>query len=973
MPNPTDTFLSGSNIDFIEGLYARWLEDPSSVDPSWRELFSGTRNEGRPLLGSGDGQVQPTNGRGAGNGSPVAARSVNGGNGTAPSGAPARAQLVTVGEVPAGLAAMQLQSRVDQTLYAFRLRGHLLAQIDPLGRPRPQMNHIADLAMASDAAFTPEELEQVVDSSDVFADRTRVRLRDLLVRLRRTYCGHIGVEYMTLYDSARRRWLMPRMEHTENRLDPSPSEQRQILESLTYADTFEAFIHTKYQGAKRFSVDGGESLLPMMATMLELGGELGVEEVVIGMAHRGRLNVLTNVLGKGPDQIFSEFNGPVEPRKFMGRGDVKYHMGFSSDVSTSTGKRIHLSLAFNPSHLEFVHPVVEGRARAKQQRLEAQDRRKVLPLVIHGDAAMSAQGVVAETLNLSRLRGYDTGGTVHIVINNQIGYTTDPEDARSSIYSTAVAQMLDIPIFHVNGDDPEACVHVMRLATEYRQRFQSDVVVDLVCFRRYGHNEGDEPSYTQPLMYEAIRHHPPVSELYARTLAEQGRVSADDAEALREEAKRHFLQAYNQAKENPALREPSAHEGLWKGYRGGPEEGIPEAETGVPEKTLVPLIEHLAHVPQGFTPLRQMGKILERRGAMARGEVPLDWSAGENLAYASLLRSGTHVRLTGQDTERGTFGHRNAVLHDVKTGAVYVPLQDLGASAGRFEVYNSPLSETGCLGFEFGYSLDYPDALVLWEAQFGDFANGAQVIIDQFIIAAEDKWRRLSGLTLLLPHGYEGAGPEHSSARLERFLAMSAEDNVQVCYPTSSAQVFHLLRRQAIRPWRKPLVVMTPKSLLRREEASAPLSAFTSGSFQRLISDPPAGGASKVTRLLLCTGKVVYDLLAARAKASDETVAIARLEQLYPFPEAQVAAEIARYPGLQELVWVQEEPENMGAWSFVLPRLTGRASAQRRNLPLRYAGREASASPATGFQKTHELEQTLLIDAAMSRGPHDGR
>ncbi|HET9157620.1 MAG TPA: 2-oxoglutarate dehydrogenase E1 component, partial [Myxococcaceae bacterium] len=429
----------------------------------------------------------------------------------------------------------------------------------------------------------------------------------------------------------------------------------------------------------------------------------------------------------------------------------------------------------------------------------------------------------------------------------------------------------------------------------------------------------------------------------------------------------------NQAKENPALREPSAHEGLWKGYRGGPEEGIPEAETGVPEKTLVPLIEHLAHVPQGFTPLRQMGKILERRGAMARGEVPLDWSAGENLAYATLLRSGTHVRLTGQDTERGTFGHRNAVLHDVKTGAVYVPLQDLGAGAGQFEVYNSPLSETGCVGFEFGYSLDYPDALVLWEAQFGDFANGAQVIIDQFIVAAEDKWRRLSGLTLLLPHGYEGAGPEHSSARLERFLAMSAEDNVQVCYPTSSAQVFHLLRRQAIRPWRKPLVVMTPKSLLRREEASAPLSAFTSGSFQRLISDLPGAGASKVTRLLFCTGKVVYDLLAARAKASDETVAIARLEQLYPFPEAQVAAEIARYPGLQELVWVQEEPENMGAWSFVLPRLTGRASAQGRNLPLRYAGREASASPATGFQKTHELEQTLLIDAALSRGQPDGR
>jgi 2-oxoglutarate dehydrogenase E1 component len=963
MPNPTDTFLSGSNIDFIEGLYARWLEDPASVDPSWRELFSGTGTGGRPLLGS-DGEAAPINGHGAANGAAVA-KAVNG-NGAA--AAAARGQPVELADVPAALAAMQLQAKVDQTLYAFRLRGHLLAQIDPLGRPRPMVSHTADLAMASDSAFTAEELEQLVDSSDVYPDRNRVKLREVLGRLRRTYCGHLGVEYMTLYDSARRRWLMPRMEHTENQLNPTPAEQRRILESLTYADTFEAFIHTKYQGAKRFSVDGGESLLPMLDTMLELGGELGVEEVVIGMAHRGRLNVLTNVLGKGPDQIFSEFNGPVDPRLFIGRGDVKYHLGFSSDVTTSAGKPIHLSLAFNPSHLEFVHPVVEGRVRAKQQRFDDQDRRKALPLVIHGDAAMAGQGVVAETLNLSRLRGYDTGGTVHIVINNQLGYTTDPEDGRSSIYCTAVAQMLDIPIFHVNGDDPEACVHAMRLATEYRQRFQSDVVIDLVCFRRYGHNEGDEPSYTQPLMYEAIRKHPPVSEIYAKALAAQGRVSPEEFEAIREEAKQHFLTAYNRAKENPQLREPSAHEGLWKGYRGGPEERTPEADTGVPEKTLVPLLEHLSRVPPGFTPLRQMGKILERRAAMARGEIPLDWSAGENLAYATLLKAGTHVRLTGQDTERGTFGHRNAVLHDVKTGATYTPLKDLGAGAAAFEVYNSPLSETGCMGFEFGYSLDYPEALVLWEAQFGDFANGAQVIIDQFIVAAEDKWRRLSGLTLLLPHGYEGAGPEHSSARLERFLAMAAEDNIQVCYPTSSAQVFHLLRRQAIRPWRKPLVVMTPKSLLRREEASSPLAAFISGRFQRLISDPPAGGESRVKRLLLCTGKVAYDLLAARAKASDDTVAIVRLEQLYPFPETLLAQEIARHPGLEELTWVQEEPENMGAWSFVLPKLTGRVSAKGRPLPIRYAGREASASPATGFQKTHELEQTLLLDAALSRG-----
>jgi 2-oxoglutarate dehydrogenase E1 component len=957
MANSPDTFLSGSNIDFIEGLYARWLEDPASVDPSWRELFASTATSGRPLLaanGNGPAVARP------------AARTNGNGHGVV-------VQALAPVAAPVPRTAMQLQARVDQTLYAFRLRGHLLAQIDPLGRPRAPVSHVADLAMASNDAFTTEELEQEVDSSDVVPGRSRVKLRELLDRLRRTYCGHLGVEFMTLYDSGRRRWLMPRMEHTENQLDPTVTEQRRILEKLTYAETFEAFIHTKYQGAKRFSIDGGESLLPMMDTMLELGGELGVQEVVIGMAHRGRLNVLTNILGKSPDQIFSEFNGPVEPRSFMGRGDVKYHLGFSSDYTTETGKKIHLSLAFNPSHLEFVHPVVEGRARAKQQRLDPEDRSKVLPLVIHGDAAMSGQGVIAETLNLSRLRGYDTGGTVHVVVNNQLGYTTDPEDARSSIYCTAVAQMLDIPIFHVNGDDPEACVHAMRLATRYRQKFQSDVVIDLVCFRRYGHNEGDEPAYTQPVMYEAIRNHPPVAELYAQTLAERGRVTLAEAEAGRERAKQSFLAAYNRAKETPQLKEPSAHEGVWRPYRGGPEAEVPEVVTGVPATTLVPLLQHLSALPEGFTPLRQLGKILERRAAMARGEAPLDWSAGENLAYATLLRAGTHVRLTGQDTERGTFGHRNAVIHDAKTGATYTPLADLGPGAGVFEVYNSPLSETGCMGFEFGYSLDYPEALVLWEAQFGDFANGAQVIIDQFIVAAEDKWRRLSGLTLLLPHGYEGAGPEHSSARLERFLCMAAEDNIQVVYPTNSAQVFHLLRRQAIRPWRKPLVVMTPKSLLRKEEASSPLVDFTQGGFRRLISDPRGPADARVQRLLLCTGKVAYDLLAARAKAADETIAIARLEQLHPFPEAQVASEIARYPGLEELVWVQEEPQNMGAWSFVLPYLTRLTSSARQALPIRFVGREASASPATGFLKTHELEQTLLVEAAMSRGQPNGR
>jgi 2-oxoglutarate dehydrogenase E1 component len=939
-----DSFLTGANIDFLEGLYARWLEDPSSVDASFADLFARSGG-GRPAE-----PAKSTNGHAPGtNGSAVRTLSLE---------APA---VSTVG--------MALQARVDQTLYAFRLRGHLLAQLDPLGRPRPPLEHAADLAMVTDQAFTPAELEQVVDGSGVFAGERRVRLRDLLDRLRRTYCGHVGVEFMTILDSDRRRWLIPRMEHTENRATLSALEQHHILEKLTIAETFESFIHTKYQGAKRFSIDGGESLIPMLDTLLDVGGELGLTEVVIGMAHRGRLNVLANILGKSPDQIFSEFNGPADPRSYVARGDVKYHMGFSSDFKSSTGKPIHLSLAFNPSHLEFVHPVVEGRVRAKQTRLGTEDRRrKALPLVIHGDAAFAAQGVIAETLNLSRLRGYDTGGTVHIVINNQLGYTTLPEDGRSSIYCTAIAQMLDIPIFHVNGDDPEACVHVMRLATEYRQQFQSDVVVDLVCFRRYGHNEGDEPAYTQPIMYEEIRQHPPVAALYAEELEKKDRLTAEEAQRIRDAAKEHFQSAYLRAKEKPLIADPSTNEGLWTVFRGGREKGVPEVSTAISREQASSLLLHLAKVPAGFTPLRQMTKILERRAQMAKGELPLDWGSAESLAYASLLAEKVHVRLTGQDTERGTFGHRNAVLHDIRTGATYASLSAVAPGQALFEIFNSPLSETGCMGFEFGYSLDYPDALVLWEAQFGDFANGAQVIIDQFIVAAEQKWRRLSGLVLLLPHGYEGAGPEHSSARLERFLDMAAEDNIQVCYPTSAGQLFHLLRRQALRSWRKPLVVMTPKSLLRREEAASPLSTFTDGGWQRVIGETAEQDPARVTRLLLCSGKVAFDLMAHRTATHDNSVAVARVEQLYPVPRLELEALVKRYPALRELFWVQEEPRNMGAWRFMRSHLSDLAATAAQPVKVQYVGRVESPSPATGFLKTHELEQHLLVDEAFARG-----
>jgi len=950
MANPQDSFLSGANIDFIEALYARYLEDPSSVDGSWRDLFEQQRGQGHPVFGKANGREAP--------------------NGHAQNGAAAVTLPVQALDA-AQSRDLALQAKVDQVVHAFRLRGHLLAQLDPLGRPRPQLRHHADVGMVSNAPFTAAELEQTVHSSDVFP-QAQVKVRDLLERLRRTYCGHIGVEYMTLLDSERRRWLMKRMERGENRTQFTPVETKRILTKLSYAECFESFLHTKYINAKRFSVDGGESMIPMLETLLEVGGRMGVHEVVIGMAHRGRLNVLTNILGKSPDQIFSEFDGPRDPEHYLNRGDVKYHMGFSSDFVTQAGKKIHLSLAFNPSHLEVVDPVVVGRVRAKQECGADQDTRGVLPLLIHGDAAMIGQGVVAETLNLSELPGYTTGGTLHLVINNQIGFTTEPSDSRSSLYCTALAHMLDIPIFHVNGDDPEACVHVMRLASEYRQTFQSDVVIDLVCFRRYGHNEGDEPEFTQPEMYSLIHPHPTVRKLYAEQLAGEGRVPAEDSEALRVQCMEEFRKAHAKAKEESQFREPSALEGLWQSYRGGSDSETPDVETGLPKEKLQQLLHKLCDIPEGFKVHRTLAnRFFATRREMADGKLDLDWSAGEALGLASLLVEGHHVRLTGQDTERGTFSHRQGVLHDVETNRTWTPLAHLDPKQAKLSLINSPLSEMGCLGFEFGYSLDYPDALVAWEAQFGDFANNAQVVIDQFIVAAERKWRRLSGLTLLLPHGYEGQGPEHSSARLERFLELAAEDNIQICYPTTSAQIFHLLRRQVLRRYRKPLVVMSPKSLLRRAEVASPLSDFTSGGFRRLIPDQAIGGtkAKAVKRLLLCSGKVYYDLVAERDKRQDFTIAIARVEQLYPFPRAEILAQLEAMPALRELYWVQEEPKNMGSWRFMFPLLTDLASgAKQQDLKVGFIGRVESASPATGFLKAHELEQRLIVDEAISRG-----
>jgi 2-oxoglutarate dehydrogenase E1 component len=951
-----ESFLSGANIDFIEALYARYLESPASVDQSWRDLFEQQKGFGKPIYVNGRVPAATDE-----TGAPVLFDATP----------PPPALHATARELgPAK--SMVLQAKVAQAVYAFRLRGHLRAKLDPLGRPRRSLSNVADMAIMDPGWFSEQELEQVVESSEVFPSR-EVKLRDLVARLRQTYSHHIGVEFMGILDSNRRRWLMPRMEHCANTREPALDEQRRILTKLYYAQTFESFLHTKFIGAKRFSLDGGDSLIPMLDAMLDEGGQLGAREFVIGMAHRGRLNVLTNIMGKRPDQIFSEFHGPKDPRKYLRRGDVKYHMGFSSDYQTASGDKIHLSLAFNPSHLEAVNPVVEGRVRAKQDRTRDAERSRVVPLLIHGDAAFSGQGVVAETLNLADLKGYDTGGTIHLVINNQVGFTTDPDSGRSNIYCTLMAQMLDIPIFHVNGNDPEACVHVMRLATQYRQAFKSDVVVDLICYRRYGHNEGDEPRMTQPLMYQLVDQMQPVGDLYAQDLVKRGRISQAESESIKQGCLDEFNAALDRAKNDNLLKEPSALEGLWKTYRGGMDAEVPQPQTAVPRERLLDLLDRLSTPPSGFTVQKNIQTWLGQRHQMAKGDRALDWSAGEWLAYATLLTEGHHVRLTGQDVERGTFTHRQSVWRDNQNGERYSPFDHLGEGQGQYRVFNSPLSEFGCMGFEYGYSLDYPDALVIWEAQFGDFANGAQVMIDQFIAAAESKWKRLSGLTLFLPHGYEGQGPEHSSARVERFLQLCAEDNIQVCYPTTPGQIFHLLRRQVHRPIRKPLVVMTPKSLLRRPSASSPVEELAQGRFQRVIADGSVTDPGAVTRLLLCTGKVYFDLAEAREKAGDTSIAIARVEQLYPMPEAELAELLQGFPKLEEVYWVQEEPRNMGAWTFIWPYLETLVGDIHKRLTVGYIGRVEAASPAAGFLSAHNIEQEMIVEQAISRGTQNGR
>ncbi|MCC6648004.1 MAG: 2-oxoglutarate dehydrogenase E1 component [Polyangiaceae bacterium] len=900
----------GINAGFIEEQYLRYLENPQHVDESWRVFFR-----------------------------------ARGANGALPNGASSGAE--------AGLhAPAYAQAQVTNLVNAYRRRAHLYADINPLTDAPTERAHLA----LSQFGLSDADLDRTFSTGDLPAPRT-AKLRDIIALLEETYCRSIGVEFLSS-DDPEMRWLQTRMESSKNRIELGKERQLHILTCLTDAETMEQFLHKNFVGAKRFSLEGAESLIPLLDLLIDEAGKHGVEELVLGMAHRGRLNVLVNIMGKDPRELFAAFQDQ-KPEQHLGSGDVKYHLGYSNDRTTSSGHKVHLTMAVNPSHLEFVNPVVEGRARAKQDRRDDPTRKRVVPLLIHGDAAFIGQGVVAETLNMAGLDGYATGGTIHIIVNNQIGFTTEPTDSRSTSYATDIARMLKVPVFHVNGEDPEAVVQVTLLAMEYRQTFGKDVIIDMYCYRKYGHNEADEPRFTQPVMYQRIDALPTVREVYVRRLTELGKLTVEEANEIAETSRRELYAGLEESKKGDWAKLPDTGGGVWKGYKGGPDAAAPEVDTRVDRDHLLSLLARMAEVPSGFTPNPKVAHVYHerhKRGVEGRG---LDWGGGEALAFASLLSEGVSVRLSGQDARRGTFTHRHAVLTDAKTGARHTPLDGLRAGGARFEVWDSPLSEAGVLGFDYGYSLDSPASLVIWEAQFGDFANGAQVIIDQFVVAAEDKWRRLSGITLLLPHGYEGQGPEHSSARLERFLQLAAEDNIQVCNLTTPAQVFHALRRQVKRPWRKPLVIMSPKSMLRLPEATSTLEELATGRFQRVIGDPSVE-PKDVKKVLLCSGRVYYDLAARRAADGRKDVAILRLEQLYPL-NGELDDALAPFAAGTPLVWVQDEPANMGGLQYVALALPRRLGAR---LPLSTVSRAESASPATGSPGAHKLEQKRLLDEA---------
>jgi 2-oxoglutarate decarboxylase len=857
------------------------------------------------------------------------------------------------------------EARVLELINAYRVRGHLIADIDPLNALPVQYHPELDIETYG---LTIWDLDREFITGGL-AGKESASLREILDVLRRAYCGKVGTEYRHIQSKEQKVWIRERIRQEFVHPEPLPAETRKaLLMRLTRAETFERFLHTKYLGQKRFSLEGCETIIPLLDQLVERGADQGVEEFVLGMAHRGRLNILANVVGNFSERIFTAFEGSVHPDFPADEGDVKYHQGASGVRTTPSGKEVRVSISPNPSHLEFVDPVVEGMVRARQDaeqlagaaRAEVVDR--VMPVLLHGDAAFAGQGIVMETLQLADLRGYRTGGTIHVIINNQIGFTTGPESGRSSIYSTDVAKMTQLPIFHINGDDPEAAFRVLRIALDFRQEFNKDVVLDVVGFRKLGHNEGDEPSYTQPLMYARVKAHPGVRAKYAQRLIDDGVVTQEEVDAMIREATERYEASLARAKEIVKERQPRqtpvAHE---------PEEdGSQVVETGATPETIRDLAHRIAVVPEGFSVNPKMVSQLARRARMGEGEAPVDWAFAELMAFGSLGLEGTRVRLSGQDSGRGTFSQRHAILYDTQTGEAWSPLTEMTLkNDGRalVEVFDSSLSEQGVVGFEYGYSVVALDALVMWEAQFGDFSNGAQVIIDTFIAPGVDKWKQPSRLVLLLPHGYEGQGPEHSNARLERYLQLCAENNMQVCYPTTPAQYFHLLRRQVKQQTARPLVVMTPKSLLRLPAATSPVGELTTGGFRPVIDDAEVADRAAVRRIVLCSGKVFYDLAAARKKSGDQSVAIVRLEQFYPFPEALLREVFDSYPNASQLVWAQEEPKNYGGWHFVEPRLTNMLKGSERPF---YVGRAASASPATGSYAVHEAEQRQLVDDALT-------
>ncbi len=903
------TYLSAQNVGYIEDLFQTFLQNPSAVDPDWRMFFEGM--EFAKKIGSGSA-----------------------------SGAVSAKEL-----------------KVYDLIRVYRRFGHMKANLDPLGLQNRQFPELDLRAQGLDE----KDLESTFEVGGLVGLKG-AKLRDIIERLESIYCGTLTVDYADCYSEVQR-WVEKEFE--QNTFQLAPEAKRETLQTLTKAEALEKFIHTRFVGAKRFSVEGGDALLPMMEHLLRAGASDGLQEVVIGMAHRGRVNMLATYCGKPLDLIFSEFEGAFNPNQgYVADGDVKYHMGFSSD-RTLNGNKVHISMAFNPSHLEVVNPVVSGMTRAKQRlRKDNKERKKVIPIAIHGDAAFIGQGVVAETLQMSGLEGYTVGGTIHLAINNQVGFTTSPEYSRTSAYCTDMAKMLRVPVFHVNGDDAEACVRAMDLAYRFRQTFRQDVVIDLVCYRRYGHNEGDEPAYTQPMMYAKVKDHPTLRELYGRQLVTEGLIPESQPAAQLEAEMSYMQTMLDKSRKEAVTPKFFTLEGVWKGLRRPSAQDFwVKVDSGCDRKILQSIGKVLTQWPADFTPHPKLVKQLEgRKKMMETGEV--DWGMAELLCYGALLNEGIPVRISGQDSGRGTFGHRHSIFHDANNGTRYSPLNTIQPDVADFAVHDSHLSEYAVLAFEYGNSITDPRALTIWEAQFGDFSNTAQVIIDQFIAAGESKWQRMAGLVLLLPHGYEGQGPEHSSARPERFLQLCAQENMQVAYPTTPAQIYHILRRQMKRDWRKPLVIMSPKSLLRHPKVISSLDDLEKGHFKEVLGcAATAKEPEKVKKAILCSGKIYYEILDEREKsANDGSVAILRLEQLYPLPSDQVLKELRQFANLKQILWAQEEPKNMGAYSYVAPRLQEAfGELAGKGVSFRYVGRTERASPAIGSPKVHSQEQMEII------------